>query len=57
MPHRQGAIPPKVYDRGINAGFVNYNFSGNHNCYSNTQNGKAADYYSLGLSSGLNLDD
>ncbi|MBF1995095.1 fimbrial biogenesis outer membrane usher protein [Serratia symbiotica] len=57
VPRPQGAIPPKVYDRGINAGFVNYNFSGNHNRYSNTQNGKTADYYFLGLNSGLNLGD
>jgi len=57
VPRPHGAIPPKIYDRGINAGFVNYNFSGNHNRYSNTQNGKTADYYFLSLNSGLNLRD
>ncbi len=57
IPRPQGAISPKVYDRGINAGFVNYNFSGTHNRYGNNQNDKTSDYYFLSLNNGLNIGD
>lgn len=55
VPRAQGSISPNVYDRGINAGFVNYNFNGNHNSYSNRQGDKSSDYSFLSLNSGVNL--
>ena len=57
VPRPQGSISPKVYDRGINAGFVNYNFNGSHNTYGNHQADKSSDYSFLSLNSGLNLGD
>lgn len=54
-PHAQGTISPSVYDRGINAGFVNYNFNGNHNRYGHQQGDKSSDYSFLSLNSGINL--
>ena len=54
-PRAQGSISPKVYDRGINAGFVNYNFNGSHNRYGNNQADKTSDYSFLSLNSGVNL--
>jgi outer membrane usher protein len=56
-PTAQGSISPKVYDRGINAAFVNYNYTGSHNNYKNRQGDKSSDYSFLSLNSGVNLGD
>ncbi len=55
VPHPQGAISSKIYDNGINAGFINYNFTSNYNRFRNWKQGENADYYFLSLNSGLNL--
>ena len=48
----RGYIPPELWDHGINAGLLNYNFTGNnvHNGVSGSSN-----YAYLNLQSGLNL--
>ena len=48
----RGYIPPEMWDHGINAGLLNYNFTGN-----NVQNstGGSSQYAYLNLQSGLNL--
>ncbi|MCY1700936.1 fimbrial biogenesis usher protein [Lelliottia sp. SL45] len=48
----RGYIPPELWDHGINAGLLNYNFSGNnvHNGVSGSSN-----YAYLNLQSGMNL--
>ncbi|CAH6168920.1 fimbrial biogenesis usher protein [Citrobacter sp. CK198] len=48
----RGYIPPELWDDGINAGLLNYNFTGNnvHNDASDSSN-----YAYLNLQSGLNL--
>lgn len=48
----RGYIPPELWDEGINAGVLNYNFTGN-NVHSNTSGG--SNYAYLNLQSGLNL--
>ncbi|MEX3018217.1 fimbrial biogenesis usher protein [Kluyvera sp. STS39-E] len=48
----RGYIPPEMWDSGINAGLLNYNFTGN-----NVENdvGGSSQYAYLNLQSGLNL--
>ncbi len=48
----RGYIPPELWDHGINAGLLNYNFTGN-----NVHNdiGGSSNYAYLNLQSGLNL--
>ena len=48
----RGYIPPELWDHGINAGLLNYNFTGN-----NVQNGisGSSNYAYLNLQSGLNV--
>lgn len=50
--HARGYISPDLWDHGINAGLLNYNFTGN-----NVQNGVSGSstYAYLNLQSGLNL--
>ncbi|PRD13152.1 fimbrial biogenesis usher protein [Pantoea coffeiphila] len=50
--HARGYIPPEMWDNGINAGLLNYNFTGNsvHNT-----NGGNSNYAYLNLQSGLNI--
>lgn len=50
--HARGYIPPELWDNGITAGLINYNFTGNkaHN------NGHNTNYAYLNLQSGLNFD-
>lgn len=53
MGHRaRGYIPPELWDEGINAGLLNYNFTGNnvHN-----SSGGSSNYAYLNLKSGLNV--
>ncbi|WP_153069419.1 fimbria/pilus outer membrane usher protein, partial [Escherichia coli] len=51
----QGEISPLVYDDGINAGFVNYAFSGSHSRFSSGSGKQDSDYYFLTLNNGLNV--
>ncbi|ELC5004985.1 fimbrial biogenesis usher protein [Salmonella enterica] len=48
----RGYIPPEQWDDGINAGLLNYNFTGN-NVHNDT--GGSSNYAYLNLQSGLNL--
>ena len=48
----RGYIPPEQWDHGINAGLLNYNFTGN-NVHNDT--GGTSNYAYLNLQSGLNL--
>ncbi len=48
----RGYIPPEMWDDGINAGLLNYNFTGN-NVHNDT--GGSSSYAYLNLQSGLNL--
>ncbi|MDQ8600139.1 fimbrial biogenesis usher protein, partial [Klebsiella aerogenes] len=48
----RGYIPPEMWDDGINAGLLNYNFTGN-NVHNDT--GGSSNYAYLNLQSGLNL--
>ncbi|WFC89051.1 fimbrial biogenesis usher protein [Enterobacter roggenkampii] len=48
----RGYIPPEKWDDGINAGMLNYNFTGN-NVHNDT--GGSSNYAYLNLQSGLNL--
>jgi outer membrane usher protein len=48
----RGYIPPELWDDGINAGLLNYNFTGN-NVHNDT--GGSSNYAYLNLQSGLNL--
>ncbi|CAO95699.1 fimbria/pilus outer membrane usher protein [Erwinia tasmaniensis] len=55
IPMAQGSIPTRVYDDGINAGFINYNFSATRNRnHAGGLNG-ASNYYYLSTNSGVNL--
>ncbi len=49
-----GAIPPSMYDEGINALFANYNFNYNKNSY-RKDDADDSEYMFLALNSGLNL--
>lgn len=55
IPRPRGAISPSIYDRGINAFFINYNFSGHYNRYNNLLSRKTSEYCSLTMDTGLNL--
>ncbi len=48
----QGYIPPELWDNGITAGLLNYNFTGNK---ARTPNGGSSSYAYLNLQSGFNL--
>ena len=48
----RGYIPPELWDHGINAGLLNYNFTGN-NVHNDV--GGSSNYAYLNLQSGLNL--
>ena len=50
--HARGYIPPELWDNGITAGLINYNFTGN-NAHNTT--GGSSRYAYLNLQSGLNL--
>lgn len=50
----RGYIPPALWDEGINALTLNYNFTG-ANSHDSTDGGVTSDTYFLGLNSGLNL--
>lgn len=54
-PRAQGSISPKVYDQGVNAAFINYNFNGSHNRYGHQQADKSSDYSFLSLNNGINV--
>ena len=56
-PRPRGTISPLLFDRGINAAFVNYSWSGNHNRYSSSGSVKNSDYYFLSLNNGINMGD
>ncbi len=47
----KGYVAPELWDRGITAGFINYNFSGSRR----SNRGQRADQYYLGLRNGVNL--
>ena len=51
-----GAIPPSMYDEGINALFANYNFNYNKNSY-RRDDADDSEYMFLALNSGLNSAD
>ncbi|WP_082061127.1 fimbrial biogenesis usher protein [Pseudomonas sp. MRSN 12121] len=48
----RGYIPPELWDHGINAGLINYNFTGNN---VHLDNGGTTNYAYLSLQSGINL--
>ncbi len=50
--HSRGYIPPELWDNGITAGLINYNFTGN-NAHNTT--GGSSRYAYLNLQSGLNI--
>ncbi len=50
--HARGYIPPELWDNGITAGLINYNFTGN-NAHNTT--GGSSRYAYLNLQSGLNI--
>ncbi|MBP0597937.1 fimbrial biogenesis outer membrane usher protein [Herbaspirillum sp. LeCh32-8] len=49
----RGYVSPELWDKGINAALLNYNF----NTYSTSTNSQTNTSYYLGLNSGLNLGD
>lgn len=55
VPVAQGSLSPRLYDHGINAGFINYNFSGSNNRSRTTGLNSNNNYYFLSTNSGLNL--
>ncbi|CCG88405.1 Outer membrane usher protein fimD [Erwinia piriflorinigrans CFBP 5888] len=55
IPMAQGSIPTRVYDEGINAGFINYNFSATRNRNRADGLNSANNYYYLSTNSGLNI--
>lgn len=48
----RGYIDPSLWDEGVTAGYVNYQFSGN---YSHASGGQDSESYYLGLQNGINL--
>jgi P pilus assembly protein, porin PapC len=54
-PRPQGMISPRVYDEGINAGYVNYAYSGSHSRYSASGGKQDTDYSFLTLNNGINI--
>lgn len=48
----RGYVDPALWDEGVTAGFINYNFTGRRNT---TEGRKASDGYTLGLNNGINL--
>lgn len=52
IPTPKGAISSRLYDDGINAAFINYNFSGSKN---RTKNSGDSDYLYTSTQNGLNL--
>lgn len=53
LPTPRGSISTRLYDQGINAAFVNYNFSSSKNRL--RQEGTESEYYYTATQSGLNL--
>lgn len=51
----QGAVSPKLYDRGITAGYLNYNLNGTQSRNKTDSSSSKADYYFASLNSGLNV--
>jgi outer membrane usher protein len=50
-PHARGYVSPENWDRGVNAGLLNYNF----NSYRSRSNGVSQTSSFLGLNTGINL--
>lgn len=48
----RGYVDPALWDEGVTAGFINYNFTGRRNT---TEGRKSTDGYTLGLNNGINL--
>ncbi|MCA1176401.1 MULTISPECIES: fimbria/pilus outer membrane usher protein [unclassified Pantoea] len=55
IPVPKGAISPLVYDNGINAAFVNYNFNSSDNRLHDNGSQSSSQYYYLSSRSGVNL--
>lgn len=51
----QGYVPTRLWDEGINAGFVNYNFNYNKNTYHSDSGSASNEYSFLSLNNGINL--
>ncbi|MGY2135239.1 fimbria/pilus outer membrane usher protein [Pseudomonas reactans] len=55
VPRPQGSVSSKLFDPGINAGFLNYNLNGTQSRYTTEAAGSSADYYFASFNSGLNV--
>lgn len=51
----QGAVSTKLYDQGINAGYLNYNLNGTQSRNRFNGTNAKADYYFASVNSGINL--
>lgn len=51
-----GSIPKRIWDNGINAGFINYNLNFNKNNYHNSAYLGKSEYTYLALNNGINID-
>lgn len=51
----KGSIPTRLWDEGVNAGFVNYNLDYSKNSYHGSSSASSNEYTYLSLSNGLNL--
>ena len=51
----QGYVPTRLWDEGINAGFVNYNFNYSKNTYHSDSGSASNEYSFLSLNNGINL--
>lgn len=51
----QGSIPSRIWDQGVNAGFVNYDLDYSQNTYRGTSSSWSTEYTYLSLNNGMNL--
>lgn len=51
----QGSIPSRIWDEGVNAGFVNYDLDYSKNTYRGTSSSGNNEYTYLSLNNGINL--
>lgn len=54
-PRPNGAISPKLYDYGVTAGYINYNFNATQSRYSDKSANSEANYYFSSVNSGFNF--
>ncbi|WP_241611491.1 fimbria/pilus outer membrane usher protein [Rosenbergiella epipactidis] len=51
----KGTVPKRLWDNGINAGFINYNYNFSHNKYKYNDNSSTENYSYLALNNGINI--